>query len=65
LVRTADQRDIAPRLNPVFEIDGVAFTLATQLATAVHRNELGGTIASLDARGQEIVSAIDMLVTGV
>ena len=61
--------DDAPRriaiLNPVIEIGGRPYVLATQLATAIRVKPLGEPIASLAARHYEIVRALDVLLTGV
>lgn len=53
------------RLHPIFEIDGARHIMATQLASAIDSNELGGRVTSLADRRYEILNAVDMLVTGV
>jgi len=54
----------AARLNPMFEIDGVAFVMATQFASSVRLLELGEAVASFAEREHEILNALDMLITG-
>ena len=69
LVAPLIPRDRAPeparRLNPVFEITRKEHVMATQFAAAVHVRELGDIVGSLSARSLEIVSALDVLVSGV
>lgn len=57
--------ELRARLNPVFDIDGVAHALMTQFATAVTVKELRIRVVSLDSRRFDIVGAFDMLLTGV
>lgn len=51
-------------LNPVFEIDGKPYVMVTQSLASVRTAELQGAIASLDARHDDIVRALDTLLTG-
>jgi toxin CcdB len=53
------------RLNPIIQIDGERYFLATQEMAAVKLNLLGAKVASLQDRRDEIVAAIDFLITGV
>jgi toxin CcdB len=55
----------ARRLNPVFEISGKNYVMATQFAAAVQKNELGEVVATLGGRSTEITGAIDVLIAGV
>jgi toxin CcdB len=55
----------AKRLNPVFEIDGEKYVMATQFASAIQRKEMGEIVASLAHRGLEITAALDVLIGGV
>lgn len=60
--------DGAPRaarvLNPVIEIDGLTYVMATQYVSAVRGKELRSPIANLAARSDEITRALDMLFSG-
>lgn len=56
--------DPAPRLNPVFTIDGEPFVLATQFAASMPVAELTTEICSLEAQDRLIMNALDMLITG-
>jgi toxin CcdB len=53
------------RLNPVVEIEGQLFLLAIQEMAALRVKSLGAKVASLEARRDEIVAAIDFLITSV
>ena len=53
------------RLNPVVEIDGQRYLLAVQEMSALRMKSLGAKVASLEARRDEIVAAIDFLITSV
>jgi len=55
----------AKRLNPVFEISGKNYVMATQFASAVRKKELGEVIATLEPRSSEVTGAIDVLIAGV
>ena len=53
------------RLNPVVEIEGQLYLLAIQEMSALRVKSLGAKVASLEARRNEIVAAIDFLITSV
>jgi toxin CcdB len=52
------------RLHPSFTIDGQKLIMATQLASAVDRRELGTRVANLSDHHDQIVAALDVLITG-
>ena len=52
-------------LNPVFDIDGVRYMLATQFLAAVPRRVLGHLVASLQDDAAVIASALDCLFQGI
>lgn len=54
----------AARLNPIFEINGEQYVMATQFASAVPLGELGKPVANLEPRFEEITVALDMLFQG-
>lgn len=54
----------AGRLNPLFEIGGHPYVMATQFASAVAVRELGERVVSLIDRDTAIIGAIDMLLSG-
>jgi toxin CcdB len=53
------------RLNPLVEINGENFVLKTEFATAVSARELGNPIGNLSHYRDQIIAAMDMLVTGI
>lgn len=52
-------------LHPTFTVNGQKLIMATQLASAVDRRELGVQVANLSDHHDQIVAALDMLITGV
>jgi len=52
------------RLNPIFQVEGVAVAMVTQFAGAVPLRDLDARVASLDAEQSAIINALDMLLTG-
>lgn len=54
----------AARLNPVVDIDGSRFRIATQFLRAIERRELKDYVGSLAAYEYEIKAALDMLISG-
>jgi toxin CcdB len=55
---------VAKRFNPEFEVEGLKLVMYTQYAAAVQLRRLGKPVKSLANSRDEIVAAIDMLVTG-
>lgn len=49
-------------LHPAFVIDGETVVMATQLASAIFRLELGGFIATLADDDHRIITALDTLI---
>ncbi len=54
----------AGRLNPVFQIEGSAFVMATQFMASIAVSELGAKAGSLERREEEIANALDMIFIG-
>jgi toxin CcdB len=54
----------AARLNPLFELEGNSYVMATQFAAAVPVAELGEKAGSLRDQDTVILNAIDMLISG-
>jgi len=52
-------------LNPVFEVEGEPLVLSTAELAGVSKALLGETVASLAGQRTEIISAIDLLFTGI
>lgn len=55
----------AGRLHPRFVVAGHAVVMATHLIAAVRRSSMGLPIASLAEQRDTIVSAVDVLLSGV
>ena len=55
----------ATRLNPVFEIEGDQYMMQTALILAMPVDRLEPTATNLANRHFEILSALDMLFTGI
>jgi toxin CcdB len=64
LLPEADAPHAASRLNPKFMIGGDSVVMVTQYATAIPVSELGDRVAALRDRHDEIIAAIDFLVSG-
>ena len=60
--------DRAPKpargLNPAFRIDGQSHLMLTQFIAAIPAKELLKPVLSLDARSDDIMRALDMLLIG-
>ena len=59
-----DQMKGASRLNPIMNVDGKEFWLATHELFAVDRRVLGKTVASLAPERDAIITALDFVFTG-
>ena len=51
-------------LNPVLDIDGIAYVMQTQAIAGIPKRELRQPIASLDRHHDRIVRALDVLLMG-
>lgn len=59
------KREPILRLNPIVEIEGEKYYLAIQEMSALRAKALGAKVASLEGRRDDIVAAIDFLITGI
>ena len=55
---------LVSRLNPIVVIDGNRYVMMTQYASAIRRQQMGERIAHLADQQDEIMNALDMLLTG-
>jgi toxin CcdB len=55
----------ATRLHPAFQIEGRSVVMATHLLAAVRRQVLGETVASLLSQRDIVLSAIDVIWSGI
>jgi toxin CcdB len=53
------------RLNPGFRIEGVAVIMATQFIAGTSVRNLGEVVATLADQRDDVIGAIDMLITGI
>jgi toxin CcdB len=65
LVRAESFGRPATRLHPQFTVTGRRLVMATHLVAAVRRQALGATVASLLDQRDMVISAIDVLWSGV
>ena len=64
LVRTSARKKPAVYLNPCLDIEGTRAIMLTEQIAGIPRRALGKRIASLSAKRQEIMTAIDFLFSG-
>ncbi|MGR8953336.1 MAG: CcdB family protein [Gammaproteobacteria bacterium] len=62
----ADAGQLEPigRLTPLFGIEGNFYLMLTPQLAGIAKRELGRTVADLSSARDEIIAAIDFLVTG-
>jgi toxin CcdB len=65
LIRAGSFGRRATRLHPQFTIDGQDVVMATHLVAAVRKQTLGDVVASLQDERDIVLSAIDVLWSGV
>lgn len=65
MIRVAAFGRRASRLHPVFAVDGEDAVMATHLIAAVRARSLGDLVVSLAAKRDVVLSAIDVLWSGV
>ncbi len=67
VIAPLERFEIAPpvsRLNPFFAVKGQSVVMATADLAALHRRELGEPVASLADRRDDIIAALDFLISG-
>lgn len=52
-------------LMPVFEIDGKPYAMLTPQLAGVSKKQVGAKVADLAPRRDEIMAALDLLITGI
>lgn len=53
------------RLMPVFEIDGKQYAMLTPQLAGISKNQVGAKVADLVQHRDEIIAALDLLITGI
>jgi toxin CcdB len=62
----ADEMGLAAKhLNPQFKIKGAAVVMSTAELAGIPNRSLGGKVASLKNKRDEIIAALDILFTGI
>ncbi|MBU0632608.1 CcdB family protein [bacterium] len=51
-------------LNPQFEINGLSVTMSTAELAGISTDNLGSFICSIEDKRDEIISAVDFMITG-
>jgi toxin CcdB len=51
-------------LMPAFEIDGRRYGMCTPQLAGIHRSGVGAEVADLASRRDEIIAALDLLISG-
>lgn len=64
LVASEQVKKLPHRLNPLFQIDGAGMIMMTEQLASVPKAALGREVTSLAKYRDEIVAAIDFLITG-
>jgi len=52
-------------LTPVFEVDGEQYVMLTPQLAGIPERRLGTRVADLAQRREEIIAALDLLITGI
>jgi len=56
---------ILKTLTPLFEIEGKKFVMMTPQLAGIQKGQLGAQVADLSAWRNEIIAALDLLITGI
>ena len=56
---------VAERLHPIFTVEGHEVVMATADLAAIRRTDMGERVGSLAERRDDIVAAVDFLITGI
>ena len=52
-------------LTPVFEIDGKQYAMLTPQLAGISKKHMGTKVADLSPRRDEIIAALDLLISGI
>ena len=52
-------------LMPVFQIDGKSYAMLTPQLAGIEKKQMGSEVASLAEHRNEIIAALDLLLTGI
>lgn len=62
---SAMKGEILRTLTPVFEVDGAPYVMMTPQLAGIPRKSLGATVADLSLQRDQIIAALDLLITGI
>jgi len=52
-------------LTPVFEIDGKQYAMLTPQIAGIAKKHMGAKVANLSPHRDEIIAALDLLISGI
>lgn len=52
-------------LTPVFDVDGKAYAMLTPQLAGISKKQIGAKVADLAMHRDEIIAALDLLITGI
>lgn len=52
-------------LTPIFNIEGKQYVMVTPQLAGIAKKQLGNQVADLSAQRDEIIAALDLLITGI
>lgn len=56
---------ILKTLTPAFEVEGKQYVMMTPQLAGIAKKQLGAKVADLSLRRDEIIAALDLLITGI
>lgn len=65
LILAEEMGQAAKQLNPQFKIKGTAVVMSTAELAGIANRSLGNKVASLKNKRDEIIAALDLLITGI
>ena len=63
--KSAMQGKVLSTLMPIFEIENKKYVMVTPQLAGIAKKQLGAQIADLSAQRDEIIAALDLLITGI
>lgn len=59
------REQVMKTLTPVFEIGGTRYAMITPQIAGLSRKQIGKRVCDLETRRDEIIAALDFLITGI
>ncbi len=63
--KSAMQGKVLSTLMPTFEIENQQYVMVTPQLAGIAKKQLGAQVADLSAQRDEIIAALDLLITGI